>query len=124
MYRTHKETDMNNSNMEEYSVNQPRGQAAAAGERPVRVLVVDDEPLIVQMLTIALNYEGFEVAVARDGLEAIHKASVTKPDLLILDWMLPNLDGIEVARKLRAAGDVGILMLTAKSEDADEVMGL
>lgn len=118
---------MNNGNFEENSVSQPRGQSVAAGatgERPVRVLVADDEPLIVQMLTIALSYEGFEVTVARDGLEAIHKASVTKPDLLIIDWMMPNKDGIEVTRKLRAAGDVGILMLTAKSEDEDQVMGL
>lgn len=94
------------------------------GDRQVRVLVVDDEPLIVQMLTIALTYEKFEVSVARDGLEAIHKAGVTKPDLVILDWMMPNMDGIEVCRKLRSAGDVGILMLTAKGEDEDQVTGL
>jgi DNA-binding response OmpR family regulator len=90
----------------------------------VRVLVVDDEPLIVQMLTIALGYEGFDVTVARDGLEAIHKASVTKPDLVILDWMMPNLDGLETARKLRNSGSVGILMLTARGEDEDQVAGL
>ena len=111
------------NNNEEYPAGLPKGQTTAAGERLIRVLVVDDEPLIVQMLTIALTYEGFEVSVARDGLEAIHKASITKPDLLILDWMMPNMDGIEVTRKLRAAGDVGILMLTAKSEDEDQVMG-
>jgi DNA-binding response OmpR family regulator len=93
-------------------------------ERPVRVLVVDDEPLIVQMLTIALTYEKFDVSVARDGLEAINKASAFKPDLVILDWMMPNMDGIEVTRKLRSSGDVGILMLTAKGEDEDQVTGL
>jgi len=93
-------------------------------ERPVRVLVVDDEPLIVQMLTIALTYEKFEVSVARDGLEAINKASLVKPDLVILDWMMPNMDGIEVTRKLRSSGDVGILMLTARGEDEDQVTGL
>src|SRR5712691_669189 len=93
-------------------------------ERPVRVLVVDDEPLIVQMLRIALTYEKFEVSVARDGAEAIQQASQTKPDLVILDWMMPNMDGIEVSRKLRAAGDVGILMLTARGEDEDQVQGL
>src|SRR5438105_13826163 len=86
-------------------------------ERPIRALVVDDEPLIVQMLTIALTYEKFEVSVARDGSEAIRQASATKPDIVILDWMLPNMDGLEVCRKLRAAGDVGILMLTARGED-------
>lgn len=115
---------MNNSNYEEYSANQPGGQPVGTGERPVRVLVVDDEPQIVRMLKRALSYEGFEVTVARDGLEAIHKASTTKPDLLILDWMMPNMDGIEVTRKLRAAGDVGILMLTANSDDEDKVLGL
>src|SRR4051794_11562688 len=102
--------------------------ATAAGsnesERPVRVLVVDDEPLIVQMLTIALSYEKFEVSVARSGTEAIQQASLTKPDLVILDWMLPNMDGIEVCRRLRAAGGVGILMLTARGEDEDQVLGL
>ncbi len=94
------------------------------GERAVRVLVVDDEPLIVQMLTIALTYEKFEVSVARDGMEAIQQASRTKPDLVILDIMLPGMDGVEVCRRLRAAGDVGILMLTARGEDEDQVMGL
>src|SRR5213593_1638445 len=72
------------------------GAAPGAGERPIRVLVVDDEPLIVQMLSIALKYEKFEVSVARDGTEAIQQASLTKPDLVILDIMLPNMDGIEV----------------------------
>ena len=115
---------MNDTNSEGHTLGLARGQLATAGERPVRVLAVDDEPLIVQMLTIALTYEGFEVTVARDGLEAIHKAGVTKPDLVILDWMMPNMDGIEVCRKLRSAGDVGILMLTAKSQDQDQVLGL
>jgi DNA-binding response OmpR family regulator len=97
---------------------------ATEGERAVRVLVVDDEPLIVQMLSIALSYEKFEVSIARNGLEAIQQASATKPDLVILDWMMPGLDGIEVCRRLRAAGDVGILMLTARGEDEDQVQGL
>jgi DNA-binding response OmpR family regulator len=103
-------------------------EAVASGggesDRPIRVLVVDDEPLIVQMLSIALSYEKFEVSVARNGLEAIQQASQTKPDLVILDWMMPGLDGIEVCRRLRAAGDVGILMLTARGEDEDQVVGL
>src|SRR5438477_6247123 len=99
---------------------------AATGEteRRIRVLVVDDEPLIVQMLSIALTYEKFEVTVARDGVEAIQQASQTKPDLVILDIMMPNMDGIEVTRKLRSSGDVGILMLTARGEDEDQVTGL
>src|SRR5438105_13671397 len=93
-------------------------------ERPIRVLVVDDEPLIVQMLTIALTYEKFDVSVARDGVEAIRQASLTKPDLVILDWMMPNMDGIEVCRRLRSSGNVGILMVTAKGEDEDQATSL
>jgi DNA-binding response OmpR family regulator len=93
-------------------------------DRPIKVLVVDDEPLIVQMLNIALTYEKFSVSSASDGLEAIQQASQVKPDLVILDWMLPNMDGIEVCRKLRSTGDVAILMLTARGEAEDEVKGL
>ena len=100
------------------------GGGLGEGERPARVLVVDDEPLIVQMLTIALSYEKFEVSVARDGIAAIQQAARCKPDLVILDIMLPQMDGIEVARRLRAAGDVGILMLTARGDDQDQVQGL
>lgn len=98
--------------------------ASGEGERPVRVLVVDDEPLIVQMLSIALSYEKFEVSVARTGPEAIQQASANKPDLVILDWMLPGMDGVEVCRRLRSGGGVGILMLTARGEDEDQVVGL
>src|SRR5215212_3998016 len=76
------------------------------------------------MLSIALSYEKFEVTVARDGIEAIQQASQVKPDLVILDIMMPNMDGMEVCRRLRAAGDVGILMLTARGEDEDQVVGL
>jgi DNA-binding response OmpR family regulator len=97
---------------------------AADAERPARVLVVDDEPLIVQMLTIALTYEKFEVSVARTGIEAIQQASLIRPDLVVLDIMLPQMDGLEVCRRLRNTGDVGILMLTARGEDADQVVGL
>ena len=78
-------------------------------ERLARVLVVDDEPMILEMLTIGLNYEGFEVSIARDGDEALRQAATHKPDVVILDVMLPGLDGIEVCRTLRAGGDVGIL---------------
>jgi len=107
------------------SNNDWAGGSSTEVERLARVLVVDDEPLIVQMLTIALTYEKFEVSVARDGLEAIQQASQTKPDLVILDIMLPGMDGIEVCRKLRAASsEVGILMLTARGEDQDQVLGL
>ena len=104
--------------------NREAAAGSGEGERAARVLIVDDEPLIVQMLSIALGYEKFDVSVARTGLEAIQQASLVKPDLIILDWMLPGLDGIEVCRRLRNAGDVGILMLTARGEDEDQVLGL
>jgi DNA-binding response OmpR family regulator len=88
------------------------------------VLVVDDEEIIVEMLTMGLNYEGFEVSVARTGFEALEQARSAKPDIVVLDVMLPGIDGVEVCRRLRAAGDVGILMLTARGEVEDRVMGL
>lgn len=93
-------------------------------ERPVRVLVVDDEPLIVQMLTVGLGYENFEVSVAYTGHEAIDQAHLIKPDLVVLDVMLPGIDGLQVCQQLRAASDVGIIMLTAKGELEDRVAGL
>ena len=93
-------------------------------ERSVRVLVVDDEPMIVEMLTMGLSYEGFEVAVARTGLEALDMASESMPDLVVLDVMLPGMDGVEVCRRLRSQGDAGILMLTARGELGDRVVGL
>lgn len=97
---------------------------AGGGERPVRILVVDDEPYIVQMLSIGLGYEKFEVSVAYDGQSALKQASDTKFDLVVLDLMLPGLDGLEVCRQLRATGDVGIIMLTAKGDVQDRVVGL
>lgn len=93
-------------------------------ERPVRVLVVDDEELIVEMLTMGLNYEGFEVSVARTGFEALDQARSAKPDIVVLDVMLPGIDGVEVCKRLRASSDVGLLMLTARGEVEDRVMGL
>lgn len=93
-------------------------------ERPARVLVVDDEEIIVEMLTMGLNYEGFEVSVARTGFEALEQARSARPDIVVLDVMLPGIDGVEVCRRLRAGSDVGILMLTAKGEVEDRVVGL
>jgi DNA-binding response OmpR family regulator len=93
-------------------------------ERPIRVLVVDDEPLIVELLTMGLDYEGFEVSVARTGFEALEQAHSVRPDLVILDVMLPGLDGIEVCKRLHDQGNVGILMLTARGEVDDRITGL
>lgn len=93
-------------------------------ERTIRVLVVDDEPLIIEMLTMGLSYEGFEVSIARTGFEALEQAHMSKPDLVVLDIMLPGIDGVEVCKRLRAQGDVGILMLTARGEVEDRIEGL
>lgn len=97
-------------------------------DRPARVLVVDDEPLIIEMLSMGLNYEGFEVSVARTGNEALQEAANFKPDIIILDLMLPGISGIDVCRRLRAVrgseGEVGVLMLTARGELEDRVAGL
>jgi two-component system response regulator MprA len=93
-------------------------------ERPVKVLIVDDEPLIIEMLQMGLGYEGFEVEIARDGAEALTVAAATKPDLVILDVMLPQLDGWEVCRRLRSMQNVAILMLTARGDVDDRIKGL
>jgi two-component system response regulator MprA len=91
---------------------------------PTRILVVDDDPRIAASLRRALIYEGYEVAVAVDGPAALAAARERPPELVVLDVMLPKLDGIEVCRRLRAAGDVAILMLTARDATGDRVRGL
>ncbi len=89
-----------------------------------RILVVDDEPHIVELVRYNLVQEGFEVAVAYDGHDALQKARETTPDLIILDLMLPYVDGREVCRHLRRESPVPILMLTAKDGEQDRVLGL
>jgi two-component system response regulator MprA len=89
-----------------------------------RILVIDDEKSITNFLRRGLSYEGFSVDVAHDGLEGLQIARDTWPDVVVLDIMLPGMDGLEVCRRLRAGGDVPILMLTAKDEVADRVAGL
>ena len=91
---------------------------------PARILVVDDEPPIVDMLSYNLQQANYEVIVARDGQEALLKARQEQPDLIILDLMLPRLDGLEVCRALRRERDVPIIMLTARDSEVDRVVGL
>ncbi len=91
---------------------------------PEKILVVEDEVRIAQFLERGLIYEGYRVDVAYDGRTGLTMARDNPPDLVILDWMLPGLDGLEVCKRLRSAGDVPILMLTAKEEVADRVIGL
>lgn len=89
-----------------------------------RILVVDDERPIAEILKFTLEREGYEVDVAYDGLEAVEKARRQPPDLIILDIMLPRLDGFSVCREVRSFSSVPILMLTAKEAEVDKVLGL
>ena len=89
-----------------------------------RVLVIEDEDRIRQFLQRGLAYENYRVDVAADGPTGLALARENPPDIVILDWMLPGMDGLEVCRRLRAAGPVPILMLTAKDAVGDRVVGL
>jgi two-component system, OmpR family, response regulator MprA len=89
-----------------------------------RVLVVDDDEKITSFLRRALAYEGYRVDVASGGVAALTQALQAPPDLVVLDVMMPGLDGLEVCRRLRAGGDVPVLMLTARDEVIDRVQGL
>ncbi|HEX2172327.1 MAG TPA: response regulator transcription factor [Dehalococcoidia bacterium] len=88
------------------------------------ILIVDDDPKLTEMLRRTLSYEGYRVATAAHGLEALAKSQTERADLVVLDWLMPSLDGVEVARRLRAAGNTPILMLTAKDAVEDRVEGL
>src|SRR6266536_2055775 len=90
----------------------------------LRILVVDDEPHIRNFLRMGLTYEGFVVAEASDGHEALTQFDRFKPHLVILDLMLPGMDGLEVAARLRRDPDVLIIMLTARDHVTDRIVGL
>jgi two-component system response regulator MprA len=90
----------------------------------MRILVVDDDPEIVSFLKRGLTYEGYTVDTAGDGAEALAKARDAEPDLVILDVMMPGIDGLEVSKRLRQASKLPILMLTAKGTVADRIKGL
>jgi DNA-binding response OmpR family regulator len=89
-----------------------------------RVLIVDDETTLVDTIRYNLRREGYEVQAAHDGHEALRLAKATTPDLVLLDLMLPGLDGLEVCRQLRRDSTVPILMLTAKDDEIDKIVGL
>ena len=90
----------------------------------MHILVVDDDPEIVKVIKRGLIYEGYTVNTASDGAEALAQVRDREPDLVILDIMMPGIDGIEVSKRLRQGGDVPILMLTARGAIADKVAGL
>jgi two-component system alkaline phosphatase synthesis response regulator PhoP len=89
-----------------------------------KVLVVDDDPGIVKVVRAYLEQEGFQVLVASDGKKAMHIARHDKPDLVVLDLMLPEMDGWDVCRALRKESDVPVIMLTARVEETDKLIGL
>jgi two-component system, OmpR family, response regulator MtrA len=89
-----------------------------------RVLVVDDDPALAEMLTIVLRGEGFDTAVVSDGPRAMPAVRELRPDVVLLDLMLPGMNGIDVCRAIRAESGVPIVMLTAKSDTVDVVLGL
>jgi DNA-binding response OmpR family regulator len=88
------------------------------------ILVVDDEPRIVQLVRDYLEHGGFTVLTASDGPAALRTARTGRPDLVVLDLSLPGLDGLDVARSLRREGEVPIIMLTARTEESDRIVGL
>ena len=88
------------------------------------ILVVDDERNIVDLVRLYLRNEGFEVETAANGREALEKARSLQPSLVVLDIMMPEMDGIEVARTLRRESDIPIIMLTARSDEIDRIVGL
>ncbi|MDR5694604.1 MAG: response regulator transcription factor [Armatimonadota bacterium] len=90
----------------------------------MKILVVDDEETMVKSLVTILAQEGYEVAVAMDGPQALEAARTEHPDLILLDVMLPAMDGMEVCRQIRTWSAVPIIMLTAKTEEVDKVVGL
>lgn len=88
------------------------------------ILIVDDEQRIIDLATMYLEKEGYTVRSATDGLNGYRQIVETQPALVILDLMLPGMDGLEVCRKVRATSDVPIIMLTARSDDIDKIVGL
>ena len=89
-----------------------------------KILVVEDERNIASFVAMYLKNARYQVDIARDGAEALQKADSVKPDLVVLDLMLPDIDGLEVCRQIRSTSDVPILMLTARDDDVDKIVGL
>lgn len=98
--------------------------SAVIEEAPARILVVEDEPALLETLAYTLGRQGYAVSTANDGLLALETARSEEPDLVILDVMLPRLDGFEICRILRQETRIPILMLTARTEEVDKIVGL
>ncbi len=109
---------------ERWAVREKRAGSGTMFTMKARVLVVDDDPALAEMLTIVLRGEGFDTAVVADGARALPALRELKPDLVLLDLMLPGMNGIDVCKAIRSESGVPIVMLTAKSDTVDVVLGL
>ena len=89
-----------------------------------KILIIDDEPSIVTLVSAYLKPEGYEVYTASDGLSGLKTARAFKPDLIVLDLMLPGLDGLELLSRLRRESEVYVILLTARTEETDKIVGL
>ncbi|MED4203882.1 response regulator transcription factor [Neobacillus mesonae] len=88
------------------------------------ILLVDDEEKVLDFMSSFLKNEGFEITTARSGTEALDKIKAVNPSLVVLDWMMPNMNGLDVCREIRKNSKVGIIMVTAKSDELDKIVGL
>src|SRR5215204_3893049 len=88
------------------------------------VLVVEDEEIVLEVVSDYLKRDGFSVVSARDGLAALERFNAARPDIVLLDLMLPHIDGLEVCRRIRMQSNVPIIMVTAKTEETDTIIGL
>ena len=109
---------------EQLSTPVPGPSAGPPGPVVVRALVVDDEPALVRVVAAYLEREGFEVRTAADGFEALRLAREAEPDVVVLDVMMPGIDGLEVCRRLRTFSEAYVIMLTARAEEIDTLLGL
>ncbi|WP_297747015.1 response regulator transcription factor [uncultured Tessaracoccus sp.] len=92
---------------------------------PIRVLIVDDEPSLIELLSMAMRYEGWELSTATTGIDAVRAAREARPDAIVLDMMLPDFDGLEVMRRIRTEQpDVPVIFLTARDGVQDRIAGL
>ncbi len=89
-----------------------------------RILIVDDEPKLVDMITVYLVKEGYDVVTALNGLDALHRFEIDSPDLVLLDWMMPDVSGLDILKEIRKTSLVPVIMLTAKADELDKLVGL
>ena len=103
---------------------QANEEEAATSIQPRRILLIEDEPNIADYVTIYCKAEGYEVMHERDGLDGLTRFTRDQPDFVLLDLMLPSLDGVEICRRIRAVSEVPIIMVTARTEEVDKLLGL